>query len=88
MNTVSYTLNKTVFVLDKDTGALKSLEYPGVAPMVCDGGGLFDAAWPVHNEYDIQRARLTRPALTSFRAEFAPLSPCALWMTESPSRCG
>ena len=25
MNTVSYTLNKTVFVLDKDTGALKSL---------------------------------------------------------------
>lgn len=56
MNTVSYTLNKTVFVLDKDTGALKSLEYPGVAPMVCGGGGLFDAAWPVHNEYDIQRA--------------------------------
>ena len=44
MNTVSYTLNKTVFVLDKDTGALKSLEYPGTSPMVCGGGGLFDAA--------------------------------------------
>ena len=56
IDNVSYTLNGTVFTFDKRTGALDSLEYPGVKPMIIGGRGLFDIAWPVHNDYDIQRA--------------------------------
>ena len=56
IDNVSYTLNGTVFTFDKSTGALDSLEYPDVTPMIIGGRGLFDLAWPVHNDYDIQRA--------------------------------
>ena len=59
MSNKTYTLNKTNFVFDTETGALVSMETCGVKPMMEDGKGLFDIAWPVHLEYDIQRANPT-----------------------------
>ncbi len=59
MNTKAYTLNGAVYTFDVETGALLSLELPGVKPMMSEGKGLFDLAWPVHLEYDIQRANPT-----------------------------
>ena len=59
MSNKTYTLNKTDFVFDTRTGALVSMKTCGVAPMMEDGRGLFDIAWPVHLEYDIQRANPT-----------------------------
>lgn len=56
MNIINYTLNGTKFAFNRDNGALISLETEGVTPMISDGKGLFDLAWPVHNDYDIQRA--------------------------------
>ena len=59
MNTKAYTLNGAVYTFDVETGALLSLEMDGVKPMMSEGKGLFDLAWPVHLEYDIQRANPT-----------------------------
>ena len=59
MNTKAYTLNGAVYTFDVETGALLSLEMDGVKPMMAEGKGLFDLAWPVHLEYDIQRANPT-----------------------------
>ncbi len=59
MNTKSYILNNTKFTFDLDTGAVAGLEVPGVKPIMEEGRGLFDLAWPVHLEYDIQRANPT-----------------------------
>lgn len=59
MKTVNYTLNNSTFIFDEQTGALLSLEVPGVKPLIVGGKGLFDVAWPVHLEYDIQRANPT-----------------------------
>lgn len=59
MNIKSFKLNETNFSFDEDTGALLSMEIPGVKPMMDGGKGLFDLAWPVHLEYDIQRANPT-----------------------------
>ena len=61
METVRYTLNDTVFELDKATGALAELSFPGVGPLQKMGGkgraaGLVDIAWPVHYEYETLRA--------------------------------
>lgn len=56
MKTVRYTLNGATFVFNSENGALESLETEGVSPMISGGKGLFDLAWPVHNDYDIQRA--------------------------------
>lgn len=61
METVKYTLNNTTFTFDRETGALESLDFPGVSSMVSGGKGLFDLAWPVHTDYDIQRANPTAP---------------------------
>lgn len=71
METISYTLNGTTFVLDKDTGVLMEMSIPGVAPfqkMREDGKaiGLVDLAWPVHYEYETLRANPT-----------AKVHPCA-----------
>lgn len=59
MNKKSFVLNGTEFVIDADTGALDSLVFPGVKPMLEGGRGLFDLAWPFHNLYDTQRANPT-----------------------------
>ncbi len=55
----TYTLNGCDYSFESETGALLSIELPGTAPMMQDGKGLFDLAWPVHLEYDIQRANPT-----------------------------
>ncbi|MBQ8914612.1 MAG: hypothetical protein IJ046_00375, partial [Clostridia bacterium] len=59
MNTRAYTLNNTEYIFDADNGALLSVVHPGVKPIMTEGRGLFDIAWPVHLEYDIQRANPT-----------------------------
>ncbi|MBE6587576.1 MAG: hypothetical protein E7647_04075 [Ruminococcaceae bacterium] len=59
MNTKAYTLNGSVYTFDPETGALLSIELPGTKPMMAEGKGLFDLAWPVHLDYDIQRANPT-----------------------------
>ncbi len=58
-NTKKYTLNGTEYVFDADTGAVVSLNVPGVKPIMDNGCGLFDIAWPVHYDYEIQRANPT-----------------------------
>ena len=55
----TYVLNGTNYSFDSETGALLSLEVPGVSPIMDGGKGLFDISWPVHLEYDIQRANPT-----------------------------
>ncbi len=59
MSLKTYMLNGTNYTFDTETGALLSLEVPGVSPIMSGGKGLFDLAWPVHLEYDIQRANPT-----------------------------
>jgi len=59
MNTKNYVLNGTEYVFDAKTGAIVSLQTPGVKPIIKDGGGLFDIAWPVHYNYEVQRANPT-----------------------------
>ena len=59
MNTKTYTLNGCEYSFDESTGALVLLRVPGVKPIVYEGKGLFDLSWPVHLEYDIQRANPT-----------------------------
>lgn len=65
MKTVSYKLNDTTFVFNSENGALESLETDGVTPMISGGAGLFDIAWPLHNDWDIQRANPTGAFLQS-----------------------
>lgn len=55
----TYVLNGCEFVFESETGALLSMKTEGVTPMIENGKGLFDLAWPVHLEYDIQRANPT-----------------------------
>ncbi len=59
MDIKKYILNGTEYSFDANTGAVLSLTVPGVKPLMRAGGGLFDIAWPVHCEYDVQRATPT-----------------------------
>ncbi len=59
MMTKKFILNGTEYVFDTDTGAIASLNVPGVKPLMQNGHGLFDIAWPVHYDYEVQRANPT-----------------------------
>lgn len=64
MDILQLTLNNTLFTLDKATGALVDLTFPGVSSMQKlteknTYAGLIDIAWPVHFEYETLRANPT-----------------------------